>query len=67
MNLNRLAQCLKGFPKLDLLSGFRRDNRGVTAIEYAMIAGIIIIAIVGSVSKIAPQLDISFNNVSSEL
>ncbi len=44
-----------------------RDRRAVTAIEYAIIGGIIVIAVVGSAIKIAPHLNSDFNNVSSEL
>lgn len=52
------------------LMGLRRlgrDRRGVTAVEYALIALLIVLAIVGSVSKIGPELAVSFNSVGSEL
>jgi len=44
-----------------------RDNRGVTSVEYGMIALIIILGIVVGSSKIGTQLSSTFNNVSSEL
>lgn len=50
-----------------LTSGLLRDRRAVTAVEYAMIAGIIVVALVLSAGKIGPQLSTSFNSVSSEL
>ncbi len=43
------------------------DRRAVTAIEYAIIAGVIAAAVVGAVSKIGPELTPTFNAVSSEL
>lgn len=43
------------------------DRRAVTAIEYAIIAGVIVTALVVSVSAIGPQVAHPFNQVSSEL
>ena len=44
-----------------------RDRRAVTAVEYALIAGIIAIAIVGGVTKIGNEVGASFNRVSTGL
>ena len=44
-----------------------KDRRAVTSVEYALIALLIVLAIVGSVSKIGPELAVSFNSVASEL
>jgi len=44
-----------------------RDNRAVTAIEYAMIAGVIVFAIIAGLTKIGTELTPTFNAVSSEL
>ena len=52
------------------VSGLRilsRDRRAVTSVEYALIALLIALAIVGSVSKIGPELAVSFNSVASKL
>jgi pilus assembly protein Flp/PilA len=38
------------------LSGFARCERGATAIEYALIAGLISILIIGAVSAIGTQV-----------
>jgi Flp pilus assembly pilin Flp len=47
---------------------FHGNRRAVTAIEYALIAGIIVVAIVGSLlSTVAPNLNNTFNSVSSKL
>jgi pilus assembly protein Flp/PilA len=45
----------------------RFDRRGVTSIEYGLIAVIIIVAIVGGVTAIGKNLPGAFNIVSSEL
>jgi len=44
-----------------------RDDRGVTSVEYGMIALIIILGIVVGSSRIGIQLSNTFNNVTSEL
>ncbi len=44
-----------------------RDQRGVTAIEYAMIAGIMVVALITSVATIGPHLAPTFYTISSEL
>jgi Flp pilus assembly pilin Flp len=43
------------------------DRRAVTAVEYAIIAGIMVVALVLSVPFIAPELATIFNKVGSEL
>lgn len=45
----------------------RRDRRGVTVIEYGIIAIIITLAIFGGLSRIGSELTVPFNQVSSEL
>jgi pilus assembly protein Flp/PilA len=46
---------------------FSRDRRGVTSLEYALIAVIMIIAMLGGLGIIGGQLGTAFNQVSSEL
>jgi pilus assembly protein Flp/PilA len=43
------------------------DRRGVTAVEYAIIAGVIVTAIVISVPAIGPELASTFSTVSHQL
>ncbi len=50
-----------------LLRCIRLDSRGITAVEYAIIAGIMVVALVLSVPAIAPSITNIFNHVSSEL
>jgi pilus assembly protein Flp/PilA len=49
------------------LSLFRADNRAVTAIEYALIAALIAVVIVGAATQLGSSVATTFNNVSSEL
>jgi pilus assembly protein Flp/PilA len=44
-----------------------RDESGATAIEYALIAGLIAIAIVGAVTALGTTLSTKFNNISGNL
>ncbi|MDB5511571.1 MAG: Components of type pilus, pilin subunit [Enterovirga sp.] len=44
---------------------FLRDERGATAIEYALIAVIISIVVVGGATTIGTSLKTSFQSVSS--
>ncbi len=46
---------------------FRGDRRAVTSVEYAMIAGIVVVAIVLGLPTIGPHLAVTFNSVASEL
>jgi pilus assembly protein Flp/PilA len=50
-----------------LVARFAGDERGATAIEYALIATCIFLAIVTSVGLIAPKLNATFSNVSGKL
>jgi Flp pilus assembly pilin Flp len=42
-------------------------RRAVTAVEYAIIAGVMAAALVASVPAIAPSLNNTFNKLSTEL
>lgn len=43
------------------------DERAVTAIEYALIAALIAVVIIGAVSTLGKDVSNTFNRVSSEL
>jgi pilus assembly protein Flp/PilA len=45
------------------ITRFLRDESAATAVEYALIAGTISIAILGAIDKIGTQLNIIFSNV----
>lgn len=62
MNIKDLP--LKVFCKL---KAFAQDKEGATAIEYAVIAGLIVVAIVGTLQVLGPQLNGIFEQISAAL
>jgi pilus assembly protein Flp/PilA len=50
-----------------LMNGFLNDESGATAIEYAMIAAFIAVAIVGAVTALGTSLTGIFGNVNTDL
>lgn len=44
-----------------------RDNKGIAALEYALIAGLIFAAVIGATAALAPNLLTAFNNLGSSL
>jgi pilus assembly protein Flp/PilA len=45
----------------------KMDKRAVTAIEYALIAALIAVVIIGAVTALGGGVKNTFNNVASEL
>ncbi len=45
----------------------RADRRAVTALEYALIAALIAVVIIGSVSALGTTLSIGFSKVASSV
>jgi pilus assembly protein Flp/PilA len=60
VNYARTAIALK-------LHALKIDRRAVTAIEYALIAALIAVVIIGAVSLVGTKIGNTFNNVASEL
>jgi pilus assembly protein Flp/PilA len=60
VNYVRTAVALK-------LNQFNVDKRAVTAIEYALIAALIAVVIIGAVSTLGKSVSTTFLNVSNEL
>jgi pilus assembly protein Flp/PilA len=46
---------------------FAKDRRAVTAIEYALIAALIAVVIIGGVAKIGTRASTTFNTIATEL
>ena len=46
---------------------FLRDEEGVTAIEYALIASLIAIAVITTVTLVGNQLNVVFNTICNKL
>lgn len=49
------------------LKRFTQDEEGVTAIEYGLIAALIAIVIIGSVTAVGKNLNIVFQNIADTL
>jgi pilus assembly protein Flp/PilA len=60
VNYVRTAVALK-------LNALKIDKRAVTAIEYALIAALIAVVIIGAVTTLGKSVSNTFNSVSSEL
>lgn len=52
---------------LTILKNLRNDERGVTAIEYGLIAAFIAVVIIAGVKALGTSLNTTFNNVSTSL
>jgi pilus assembly protein Flp/PilA len=52
---------------LRLVKLFRRDEKGATAIEYALIAGLIAVAAIVAMGTMGQSLRTMFKNVSTQL
>jgi pilus assembly protein Flp/PilA len=50
-----------------LLSRFVRDEAGVTAIEYGLIAALISVVIIGAAGLVGTNLAAVFTNISAQL
>jgi pilus assembly protein Flp/PilA len=51
----------------NIASLFTHDKRAVTAIEYALIAALIAVVIIGAVTTLGGNVSSTFNTVASEL
>lgn len=52
---------------LTQLKRFKKDENGVTAIEYGLIAALVAVAIVGATRALGTQLSATFNAVSAAM
>jgi pilus assembly protein Flp/PilA len=50
-----------------LVSRFMKDESGATAIEYGLIAALISVVIIGTLSVLGDNLDSTFQSISDEL
>ena len=55
------------FKFLNNLSALAHDKRGVTALEYGLIAGLVAVAIVTSVTALGSKLVSTFTTISGAL
>ena len=55
------------FKFLNNLSALAQDKRGVTALEYGLIAGLVAVAIVTSVTALGAKLVATFTTITGAL
>ena len=49
------------------IAAFRRDRRGVTALEYGLIASLIAVAIITSVTLVGTNMAKEFTSIAAQL
>jgi pilus assembly protein Flp/PilA len=49
------------------VAALKLDRRGVTALEYGLIAALIAVVIIGAVTTLGSNLSTTFNNVATSL
>jgi pilus assembly protein Flp/PilA len=52
---------------LQLVRNIVRDNKGIAALEYALIAGLMFAAIIGATAALGPKLSTAFGNLGQSL
>ncbi len=49
------------------LTSLKSDKRGVTAIEYALIAGLVAVVLIGGATTLGTDLSTAFTNIGSSV
>jgi pilus assembly protein Flp/PilA len=57
----------KGGRNMERFKRFIKDEEGVTAIEYALIASLIAVAIIGAVTLVGSDLSAKFTSIAGSL
>ncbi len=52
---------------MNAIKQFIRDEEGVTAIEYGLIAALIAVVIIAAITVVGTQLDKTFDKIGSKL
>lgn len=52
---------------LKIVKDCLRDERGATAVEYGLIAALIAVAIIATVTQLGTNLNVTFNSVATNL
>lgn len=52
---------------LTFLKKLRRDERGVSALEYAILAGIVVVAVIAGTAGLSDNLEDLFENISGSV
>lgn len=65
--MDLLNLILAKFEVLRTMAALRRDERGVTALEYGMIAALIAVVIITAVTTLGTKLSTNFNKVATSI
>lgn len=65
--MDLLNLILAKFEVLRTMAALRRDERGVTALEYGMIAALIAVVIITAVTTLGTKLSTAFNKVATSI
>jgi pilus assembly protein Flp/PilA len=52
---------------MSIFKRFAKDESGATAIEYGMIAGLISVVIIGTITTLGTKLNTKFNAIATQL
>lgn len=52
---------------MNFIKNFLRDEEGATAIEYGLLAGLISVVIIGTVTAVGTNLDLVFGYIGTAL
>ena len=52
---------------MNIFKRFAKDESGATAIEYGMIAGLISVVIIGTITTLGTSLKAKFNSIATNL
>jgi pilus assembly protein Flp/PilA len=52
---------------LQLVRNTLRDSKGIAALEYALIAGLMFAAIIGATALLGPKLQTAFGNLGNSI
>ena len=52
---------------MNIFKRFAKDESGATAIEYGMIAGLISVVIIGTITTLGTKLNTKFNAIATQL
>jgi len=52
---------------LQLVRNVLRDNKGVAALEYALIAGLIFVAVVGATTLLGTKMSAAFSSLGASI
>ncbi|CPR17804.1 Flp family type IVb pilin [Brenneria goodwinii] len=50
-----------------LFNSLKKDERGVSALEYAILAGVVVVVVVAALGKFGTKLETAFDNLGTKV